>query len=61
MVTPNRPSVAHLLDDLGGEAVLVLELGGDRRDLTGDEPTDRLDDLLSNVVAGDRGSRPESA
>ena len=56
MVMPNRPERAHLLDDVGREAVLVLELGGDRDDLAGDEPSDGVDDLLPHVVAGRCGS-----
>ena len=40
-----QAELPHLLDDRGGELVGVLELGGDRDDLAGDEAADGLDDL----------------
>ncbi len=52
MVTAEQSEGAHLLDDLGGEAVLVLQAGGDRYDLVGHEATDGVDDRLSHIVAG---------
>ena len=48
---------AHLLDDLGGVAVLPLQLRSDRNDLTGDEPSDGLDDLPAYLVLLFNGHR----
>ncbi len=51
-----QPQVAHLVDDLGGEAVVALERAGHRNDLLGDEPADGVDDLEADVlVGGDHG------
>ena len=47
-----EPELAHLLDDLGREPVVVLQLGGDGSDLVGDEAADGLDDLPAHVGIG---------
>ena len=57
MVTPNSPSSRIWLDDLGGEAVLVLQLGGHGMTSLGHEPPDGLDDLGADVGIGGVGHR----
>ncbi len=52
MVHPEQSEGAHLLDDLGGEAVVVLEREATGDHLPGDESTDDIDELQSHVIAG---------